>query len=171
MQKNITLTVGFKGGQSMNGVAMYDNNSGIRTIGGIVSDLNTVDAKFGLAVVAASATPAQFIVGQSVVVTLPKYRGILLGNSGIRENMPARNDSYLRGTPATACYFGVLWFDAITREDLSTAPVIGDLLSYQNTTGRICTRTAAAGGGFTAIPGSVVEIIDGSVAIQLTGLV
>ena len=169
MQTNMNLTVGFKGGQKMNGVAMYDNNSGIRTIGGIVSNSNTLDAEFGLAVFADAADPAQLIIGKSVTMTAAKFRGLLLGNSGIRENMPARASSYLRGTQATAVYFGALWYDTITREDGTTAPVVGDLLSVEDATGKVFTRTTTAGTGFTAIPGSVVEVAGGSVAIFIDG--
>ena len=169
MQTNMNLTVAFKGGQKMNGVAMYDNNSGIRTIGGIVSDDNTLDAEFGLAVFAPAASIADLIVGKSVTMTSPIFRGLLLGNSGIRENMPARASSYLRGSPATAVYFGALWYDTIVREDGTTAAAVGDLLSIQDTTGKVFTRVTTAGTGFTAIPGSVVEVAGGSTAIFIDG--
>jgi hypothetical protein len=171
MQSNMTLAVGFKGKAKLNGVAMYDNNGGLRSVGGIIDVDNTVVAKFGLAVFSAVATSDQFVIGKSVAMTTPKYRGVLLANNGILANMPSRPDSYLNGTPATAVYHGALWFDDIKREDGTTAAAIGDLLSVQDTTGKVCTRTAAAGGGFTAIPGSVIDIIDGSVAIMLTGTV
>ena len=170
MQRNMTLAVGFKGAVKMNGVAMYDNNGGLRTVGGIIDNDNTLDAKFGLAVFSDTASPDQFIIGKSVAMGTAKYRGILLGNNGYRTNMPARANQYLRGTPATAVYHGALWFDEITRED-TTAPKIGDMLSIQDATGKVFTRTAAAGAGFTAIPGSVIDVIDGAVAVMLTGTV
>lgn len=171
MTSNLTLTVGFKGKQKLNGVAAYDGNTGIRTVGGIISKNNVLDAEFGKAVYAAAANPDVLYVGKtSVTLTNPVFRGVLLGNNGIRENMPARPNTYLAGSPASAVFAGVLWYDDITREDGTTAPVIGDTVCAQDATGKIFTNTGTAGTGFTNLNAKVVEGIDGSVGIQFSAV-
>lgn len=168
MQSNLTLSVGFKGGQKMNGVAMYDNNSGIRTVGGRINENNTLPALFGKGVYAPAANTDQFYVGKtSVAITNPVFRGLLLGNDGIRENMPARPSEYLSGSPATAVYAGVLWYDDIFREDGTTLPVVGDQVCLADATGLVATNTGTAGTGFTNINARVTEVIGKSVAIQI----
>lgn len=168
MMTNMNLSVGFKGKQKMNGVAAYDNNGGIRTLGGMINSANLLPAEFGRAVYAPAANTDQFYVGSaSVAITNPVFRGLLLGNDGIRENMPARPNEYLAGGPATAVYFGVLWYDDITREDGTTTPAVGDQVCAEDATGILHTNTGTAGTGFTNINAKVIEVIGTSVAIQI----
>lgn len=102
------LGFSFYGKANRSGVPAYDNNGNIRTVGGYISEDNTVEAKFGVALFATTDKPNAFIVGKSVN-SPTVFRGILMNSYRVNENLPAHADHLLNTQPADAIYEGAVW--------------------------------------------------------------
>lgn len=103
------LGVSFHGKITTPGMPAYVENGGIRTVGGLISNENTNDAKFGLALFASPDKPGEFFVGTTANATL--FRGILLNRPMVNEQFPGHADKVFNGTPADAIYQGSVWVE------------------------------------------------------------
>lgn len=104
------LNPSFYGKQLRSGVPAYDNNGGIRTIGGYISNNNTADVPFGSPLFVTVAAPNAFLgVPPS---SNPHFVGFLLNRNFVNEYSPAHADHLLNGEPADALYHGALWLEA-----------------------------------------------------------
>lgn len=112
------LSPSFYGKQPRSGVPARVENGDIRTVGGFIASANTNEAKFGYALYAAPAKPEQFFVGATASATL--FRGILLNQNYVNEQLPAHADHLLNNQPAAAVYEGTLW---VTVADFANTPV------------------------------------------------
>ena len=132
------LNPAFYGKQIRSGVPAYDNNGGIRTIGGFISKNNTENVKFGTPLFAASATPNAFM-GKYNVSTAPLFRGWLLNRNFVNEYAPAHADYLLNNQPADVLYHGAIW---ITVPEGLT-PTIGAALYVDASTGELTTTSTS----------------------------
>lgn len=132
------LNPAFYGKQIRSGVTAYDNNGGIRTIGGFISKNNTENVKFGTPLFAASATPNAFM-GKYNVSTAPLFRGWLLNRNFVNEYAPAHADYLLNNQPADVLYHGAIW---ITVPEGLT-PTIGAALYVDASTGELTTTSTS----------------------------
>lgn len=103
------LGVSFRGKITTPGMPAYVENGGIRTVGGLISNDNENEAKFGLALFAAPEKPGEFFVGKTAAATL--FRGILLNRPMVNEQFPGHADRVFNGTPADAIYQGSVWVE------------------------------------------------------------
>lgn len=140
------LSPSFYGKQIRSGVPAYDNNGGIRTVGGLISASNTEKAYFGRAVFATTADPDAFLIGGA---SGRVFRGVLLNRNYVNEQLPCHADFLLNGQPADAVYHGALW---IKFADLTGVVVGADL--YSTSDGTITVTST----GNTQIPAKVKSI-------------
>lgn len=132
------LNPAFYGKQIRSGVPAYDNNGGIRTLGGFISDSNTDSVKFGTPIFAAAATPNAFM-GKYNGSTAPLFRGWLLNRNFVNEYSPAHADYLLNGQPADVLYHGAIW---ITVPEGLT-PTVGAALYVDSSTGELTTTASS----------------------------
>lgn len=131
------LNPSFYGKQLRSGVPAYDNNGGIRTVGGYISNNNTTDVPFGSPLFVTAAAPNAFLgVPPS---SNPIFAGFLLNRNFVNEYSPAHADHLLNGEPADALYHGALWLEVPS--GLSAA--VGSAL-YANTSTGALTLTASS---------------------------
>jgi hypothetical protein len=171
MESNITLSVGFKGAQVVDGQPMFNPSGSPLTVGGIMSSDNAQTCKFGRVVSCDSAVPHEFDMGKpgsNVVV------GILLNENAVQENDPAKPDYLLPGFPATVVFFGPIWKASWTKTaDGSIDPVRGSTVIFNNTTGVIefIAPTSPVPSGWSALSAVVAEVNeDTSGALLMVGL-
>lgn len=126
------LNPSFYGKQIRSGVPAYDNNGGIRTVGGYISNSNTSDVKFGTPLFAATTTPNAFM-GAYNASTAPVFVGWLMNRNFVNEYSPAHADFLLNGTPADALYHGAIWITV----PVGLSPTIGSKLYVDASTGAL----------------------------------
>jgi hypothetical protein len=142
MQNNMSFTsMGFKGGQTVNGFPIEGQGQPIQTVGGIFSTAagnDTFDAVFGLVVSADTSAPNTFLIGAVGAVV----RGIVLYDPSIAMNEPFKNNYYLKGTPMTVANGGSFryqsWTKTATNQSaalIAIDPVVGALVVFQKATG------------------------------------
>lgn len=149
MQSNMTLGFNFYGQQNRSGVPAYNNNGSIHTVGGIISDDNTVTAYFGRAVFTTTSAPHDFVMGKSVN-TPTVFRGVLMNSYRVNENLPAHRDYLLNTQPADAIYDGDVW---VALKDIEDATVGADVYSV-DATGELQVASTSA----TKIPAKIIQI-------------
>lgn len=155
MQNNMSFTsIGFKGGALVNGVPVVAQGVGPKTVGGIFSTSATNDtkeAKFGYVMSALPASPADFLAGAPASTVV---RGIAQWDSSIAQNMPAKPDYYLKGTPMTVCYDGILRFNKWGKTATGAAePAIDSKVIFKDATGEIEFLPSA-----TAVPANWTQL-------------
>ena len=132
------LNPSFYGKQLRSGVPAYDNNGGIRTVGGFISDSNSSDVKFGTPLFVAAASPNAFM-GAYNASTAPLFRGWLLNRNFVNEYSPAHADYLLNGQPADALYHGAIWI--VVPNGLTVA--VGDKIYVDASTGALTTTSTS----------------------------
>ena len=125
------LNPSFYGKQLRSGVPAYDNNGGIRTVGGYISNSNTADIPFGSPLFMTAAAPNAFL--KTPPVSNPLFAGFLLNRNFVNEYSPAHADHLLNGEPADALYHGAIWLEV--PNGLSAA--VGSALYADATTGAL----------------------------------
>lgn len=133
------LNPSFYGKQLRSGVPAYDNNSGIRTVGGYISDSNSADVKFGTPLFAATSKPNAFL-GVYNASTSPLFVGYLLNRNFTNEYSPAHADFLLNGQPADALYHGAIWLVV----PAGLTPAVGDKLYIDASDGTTLTTTSTS---------------------------
>ena len=141
------LSPSFYGKQIRSGVPAYDNNGGIRTVGGLIAASNTNPALFGCALFGTTADPDAFLVGGATGV----FRGILMNRAYVNEQLPGHADRLLNGQPADAIYHGAVWVTLAN----ATGAVVGATV-YAFADGTLTCNSAATGA--VAIPAKVKSI-------------
>jgi hypothetical protein len=126
------LNPSFYGKQIRSGVPAYDNNGGIRTVGGYISTSNSADVKFGTPLFANTTTPNAFM-GAYNASTAPLFVGWLINRSFVNEYSPAHADFLLNGTPADALYHGAIWITV----PAGLNPTVGAKLYVDASTGAL----------------------------------
>lgn len=126
------LNPSFYGKQLRSGVPAYDNNGGIRTVGGFISDANAENIPFGSPVFVDAGSPNAFL---GVPPSSPVFAGFLLNRNFVNEYSPAHADHLLNGEPADALYHGAVWLEVPT--DLTVT--VGAKLYADATTGALTT--------------------------------
>lgn len=101
------LNPSFYGKQLRSGVPAYDNNGGIRTVGGYISNNNPDAIPFGNPLFVTAAAPNAFLGVPPA--SNPIFAGFLLNRNFVNEYSPAHADHLLIGEPADALYHGALW--------------------------------------------------------------
>ena len=132
------LNPSFYGKQLRSGVPAYDNNGGIRTVGGFISNSNSNDVPFGTPLFVAAATPNAFM-GVYNVSTAPLFAGWLLNRNFVNEYSPAHADHLLNGQPADALYHGAIWIKV--PEGLT--PAVGGKIYVDASTGALTTTSTS----------------------------
>jgi hypothetical protein len=138
MQNNLPFnTVYFKGSGLPNGVPVYIPQQGLFTLGGYqsASDLGG-NAYFGALMSSNPLDPdgAMFVGIPSGYV----IRGVVIYDSGVAENDPAKPNYILQGAPITVLFHGAMWFYSWNKTGLgSIDPVPGAVMMTNNTTGEI----------------------------------
>lgn len=133
------LNPSFYGKQLRSGVPAYDNNSGIRTVGGYISTDNTADVLFGTPLFVDPSTPNAFM-GIYDVSDSPLFVGYLLNRNFTNEYSPAHADHLLNGQPADAVYHGAIWLEVPS--GLTVA--VGDKLYIDASDGVTLTTTSTS---------------------------
>ena len=159
MDKNMDLSIGFKGQLSINAQAV-PLQEGYLKLGGFVSTALTAGLKFGTVVSAPTTDLNIFKAGQTGTDVV---RGIAVFDDAIAENAPAHPDRYLPGLPCAAINHGFMWLGSWTKTATgATDPAIGCKVIFKNATGEIEFVAAAANvpEGWTALAGASVRDVD-----------
>lgn len=125
------LNPSFYGKQIRSGVPAYDNNGGIRTVGGYISNTNTDDIPFGSPLFIAASAPNAFL--KTPPVSNPLFAGFLLNRNFVNEYSPAHADHLLNGEPADALYHGAIWLTV----PAGLSPTVGASLYADASTGAL----------------------------------
>lgn len=124
------LNPSFKGKALRSGVPAYDNNSGIRTKGGYISEANANPVAFGSPLFVTTSAPNAFL---STPAAGAVFAGYLLNREFINEFSPAHASTLIQLQPADAVYHGAIW---LALPD-GVAPTVGAKLYADATTGAI----------------------------------
>lgn len=131
------LNPSFYGKQLRSGIPAYDNNGGIRTVGGYISNNNTNDVPFGSPLFVTAAAPNAFLGVPPA--SNPIFAGFLLNRNFVNEYSPAHAGHLLNGEPADALYHGALWLEVPS--GLSAA--VGSKLYADTSTGALTLTSAS----------------------------
>lgn len=131
------LNPSFYGKQLRSGVPAYDNNGGIRTVGGYISNTNTADIPFGSPLFVAASAPNAFLGVPPV--SDPIFVGFLLNRNFVNEYSPAHADHLLNNSPADALYHGAIWI----KVPQGLSPTVGASLYADATTGALTLTSAS----------------------------
>lgn len=132
------LNPSFYGKQLRSGVPAYDNNGGIRTVGGYISNNNTDDVPFGSPLFVTAAAPNAFLGVPPA--SNPRFAGFLLNRNFVNEYSPAHADHLLNGEPADALYHGALWLEVPS----GLGPAVGSKLYAKLATGALTTSSESS---------------------------
>lgn len=153
------MTISGYGTANRAGVPAYDNNGGVRTVGGYVSNDNTLPAKFGLAMYATAQATDALIVGKSQ--NNPTiFKGILMNRQSVNQQSPAHAEYLINGMVGDCIYHGGVWVKITTGN-----ATIGSAVFSVDDTGEIGAGTAQ--GGQTAIAGAKIVSHDASTGLSL----
>jgi hypothetical protein len=131
------LNPSFYGKQLRSGVPAYDNNGGIRSVGGFISSSNTAVAYFGSPVFVDPSAPSAFMMVPSGSAN--KFRGWLVNRNFVNEYSPAHADHLLNNQPADALYHGAIWI----KVPVGLTVAVGDALYADASTGAL-TKTSTS---------------------------
>jgi hypothetical protein len=148
VQNNMSFTsMGFKGGQTINGFPVEGQGQPVQTVGGIFSTAagnDTFEAVFGLVVSADTSAPNTFLIGKVGAVV----RGIVMYDPSIAMNEPFKNNYYLKGTPMTVATGGSFRYQTWTKTAAGAIdPVVGCKVIFKDADG-----TVEFVGSATAVP-------------------
>lgn len=158
MEKNLDLTIGFKGQVKANAVAV-PLMEGYLKLGGIVADTETAGLKFGLV---CSADPDDLTQYEKGCKSGNVVRGIVVWDDAIAENAPGHPNSYLPGLPCAALNHGFLWLEGWTKTAAgATDPTVGSKVIYNTTSGVIefMAANGTAPSGWADLAGAEVREI------------
>lgn len=159
MDKNLTLSFGFKGQLKLKAQAV-PLQEGYLKVGGIVAATETNGLAFGKVVSAAPATADTFTAG---IGSGNVIRGICVFDDAIAQNAPAHPNTYLPGFPCAAINHGFLWLNDWTKTATSaTDPVIGCKVIAKDADGTIefLASTGSAPTGWTELTNASVRDVD-----------
>lgn len=168
MDKNMDLTIGFKGQVSLNAQAV-PLQEGYLKLGGIVSTSLTAGLVFGRVVSAPTNDMNVFKAGQTGTDVV---RGIAVFDDSVAQNAPAHPDRYLAGMPCAAINHGFMWLGNWTKTATKVAgegtaaaaidPVIGCKVIYKKATGEIefCAAADTPVSDWAVLDGASVRDVD-----------
>lgn len=159
MDKNMDLTIGFKGQVKINAQAV-PLQEGYLKLGGIVSTTLTAGLVFGRVVSAPTNDLSNFKAGRSGTDVV---RGIAVFDDAIAENAPAHPDRYLAGMPCAAINHGFMYLGSWTKTNTDAMdPAIGCKVVYKEATGEIefIAATDTPGTGWAELAGASVRDVD-----------
>lgn len=150
MDKNLNLTIGFKGQVKLNAEAV-PLQEGYLKLGGIADDI----LKFGIVASADADATSTFGAGAG----FDFVRGIVVFDDAIAQNAPAHPDCYLAGMPCAVlnhgfCYIGT-WGKTATG---AIDPTFGCKVIFKDATGEIEFIDAE-----TSVPSSWTELTNAEV--------
>lgn len=141
-QSTMTLGVSWYGTHHHSGVPAYDNNAGIRTVGGfLVPNPEDADVKgwYGGYVFCDPTKPHEHYVDPDGAThsTGHKCLGILMNRYATNEQNPTHVDYLLQNQPTAVIYHGAVWImvrDADGKEDKTTFATykVGDTITKEN---------------------------------------
>ena len=159
MDKNMDLTIGFKGQAKINAQAV-PLQEGYLKLGGVVSTALTAGLKFGVVVSAPTNDLNNFKAGQTGTDVV---RGIAVFDDAIAQNAPAHPDRYLAGMPCAALNHGFMYLGSWGKTSTGAIdPVIGCKVIFKNATGEIefLAASGSAASGWTVLDGASVRDVD-----------
>lgn len=159
MDKNMDLTIGFKGQVKINAQAV-PLQEGYLKLGGIVSKTLTAGLKFGVVVSAAANDLSNFKAGKGASDIV---RGIAVFDDAIAQNAPAHPDRYLAGMPCAAMNHGFMYLGNWGKTSAGAIdPTIGCKVIFKDATGEIefIASTGSADTGWTELANVSVRDID-----------
>lgn len=162
MDKNLSLSVGFKGQLKLNAQAV-PLQEGYLKLGGIVDSANqSTGLPFGVVCSAAAASPELIVAGNSGSNVT---RGIVVFDDAVAQNAIAHPDKYLAGMP---CAFITKGLVKIMKWETSKDPVVGYKVQFKNSDGEIGFVSSSADASHTLLAGAtVVEVTDDGAYVWL----
>lgn len=151
MDKNLSLTLGFKGQLKLNAQAV-PMQEGYLKVGGVAAE----NLSFGVVVSADPDTPDLFEAG---IDSGNVIRGVCVFDDAIAQNAPAHPGSYLKDMPCAALNHGFMWLQSWTKTATGAAdPAIGCKVITKNADG-----TIEFVGSSTDVPANWTQITNASV--------
>ena len=155
MNRNMDLTIDFKGGAKVNAQAI-PMQEGYLKLGGIAGE----NLEFGVVVSAHPDTPDTFKKGFAIGNVV---RGISVFDDAIAQNAPAHNGTYLESLPCAAINHGFLWLSGWTKTAPGAIePVIGCKVIFKNDTGAVefLSSSDSVPSGWTELKNASVRGVD-----------
>lgn len=160
MDKNLSLTIGFKGSQKLNGTAV-PLQEGYLKLGGFVDDSATGGLAFGIV---ASVDPDSTDLFLPGCASGDVVRGIVVFDDAIAQNALAHPDKYLASMPCAVLNHGFVWIGTWKKDATSAIdPALGVKVIYKKTTGEIefvAGTTENAPDGWAFLNGASVRDVD-----------
>ena len=166
MDRNLSLTLGFKGQLALNAQAV-PLQEGYLKLGGIVDATNQSSGlSFGVVVSAPADDPTAIIAGAGSGNVI---RGISVFDDAIAQNAPAHPNKYLAGMPCAFIAKGLVKIQSWkTTETNQIAPVVGAKVEFADANGAIGFVASSADSDYTLLAGaSVVEVTDDGAYVWL----
>ena len=161
MDKNLSLSIGFKGQLKLNAQAV-PMQEGYLKLGGIVDATQTNGLSFGVVCSADASTPGQIVAGKGSGNVI---RGIVVFDDAIAQNAIAHPGKYLTGMPCAFINKGLL---KVQSWETGKDPVIGYKVQYKDDDGTIGFVSSSADASHTLLDGAkVVEVTDDGAYIWL----
>ena len=155
MEKNMDLSIGFKGSAKISAQAI-PMQEGYLKLGGIAGE----NLPFGIVVSAHPDTPDDFKKG---CVSGNVIRGISVFDDAIAQNAPAHSDTYLEGLPCAAINHGFLWLSGWSKSAAGAIDAaIGCKVIFKDDTGAVefTAQSASAPSGWTELKNASVRGVD-----------
>lgn len=159
MDKNMDLTIGFKGQVKINAQAV-PLQEGYLKLGGVVSSTLTAGLKFGLVCSAAPSDLSNIKAGKG---STDVVRGISVFDDAIAENAPAHPDRYLAGLPCAVLNHGFMYIGSWGKTSTGAAdPTIGCKVIFKDATGEIefVAASATPASGWSVLSNADVRDVD-----------
>ena len=162
MDRNLSLSLGFKGQLKLNAQAV-PMQEGYLKLGGIVDATNQSSGlSFGVVCSAAAATPDQIVAGNGGSNVT---RGIVAFDDAIAQNAIAHPGKYLAGMP---CSFIAKGLVKVQSWETGKDPVLGYKVQFKNNDGTIGFVSSSADASHTLLAGAtVVEVTNDGAYIWL----
>lgn len=159
MDKNLSLTLGFKGQLKLNAQAV-PLQEGYLKVGGIVDATETNGLEFGVVVSASTSSPDLFTKGTGSGKVV---RGVCVFDDAIAQNAPAHPNKYLVGLPCAAINHGFFYLGSWKKAATGAIdPVIGCKVIFKDADGTIefLAASGSAPTGYSELAGASVREID-----------
>ena len=157
MDKNLDLSLGFKGQLKLNAQAV-PLQEGYLKLGGIAAENLT----FGVVCSAPAADPTAIVKGKGDGNVI---RGIVVFDDAIAQNAPAHPNTYLKDMPCAFVNKGLV---KIMSWESGKDPVLGYKVQYADATGVIGFVASSADADHTLLEGAkVVEVTDDGACVWL----
>ena len=162
MDKNLNLSLGFKGQLKLNAQAV-PLQEGYLKLGGIVDATNqSAGLPFGVVCSAPADDPAQIVAGKGSGNVI---RGIVVFDDAIAQNAIAHPDKYLAGMPCAFIAKGIV---KVQSWETGKNPVLGYKVQYKDDDGTIGFVSSSADASHTLLAGAtVIEVTDDGAYISL----